>query len=136
PSPRKRGEGSVSVAAIPLVPVIRGKGPGRGMRGDAASLRTATLLRLRGQNFLHLGDQIAFLDGDLRGAGGAPFGIVGDLLRQALALDQVLDLHFAKRALVAALNDHARAAAPVGIFDLRLHAGTTEIKLGADAGGA
>ena len=57
--------------------------------------------------------------------------ISADMLR---ALDQVLDLHLALGALVAALDDDDRAAAPVGIFHLRLHAGAAEIHLGADAG--
>src|SRR6266545_3173569 len=62
----------------------------------------------------------------------APFLMRGDRRRGFGAFDQILDLQFALRALVAALDDHAGRAAPVGIFHLRLHAGGAEIDLGAD----
>ena len=50
------------------------------------------------------------------------------------AEDQVLDLDLAARFLVAALNDGARRAALVGIFELRadIVLRIAEIKLGAD----
>ena len=63
-----------------------------------------------------------------------PFLVRGDASGRPRALDQVLDLHLAAGALVGALDDHAGAAAPVGVFHLRLHAGRAEIELGPDAG--
>ena len=50
------------------------------------------------------------------------------------AEDEVLDLHGALGLLVAALDDDARGATPVGVFHLCLQAALAEIKLGADAG--
>src|SRR5690606_15999341 len=102
------------------------RSPPRSLPGPVGSLRV--------EDLLHLGYQTGFRHGDLRGPRGAPFGIVGNFGRHARAFDQVLDLDLALFALVAALNDGHRAAAPVGIFELRLHARAAEIHLGADAG--
>ena len=56
-----------------------------------------------------------------------------DLAGKARAFEQILDRDLALRALVLALNDDAWAAAPVGIFHLRLHAGVADVHFGADA---
>ena len=55
---------------------------------------------------------------------------------QRRAEDQILDLHLALRLFVTALNDRARRAALVGVFQLLADAvlRIAEIKLGADAG--
>src|SRR6266700_6820938 len=52
------------------------------------------------------------------------------------AEDEILDLDFALRFLVGALDDDAGRAALVGIFELRAHSAAAEIELGTDAGGA
>ena len=57
---------------------------------------------------LHRRDQLALRHGHLRRAAFAPGGVVGDLGRQPRAFDQILDLHLALGALVAALDDDAR----------------------------
>src|SRR5690606_17630034 len=65
----------------------------------------------------------------------APFLVRGDGGGRLRAFDQILDLHFAARLLVAALDDDARAVAPVRVFELVSKvAGIAEIKLGTDAG--
>src|SRR5215471_5828118 len=85
------------------------------------------------QHFAHLGDKLGFLAGELRRARLAPLLVGDDRGRGLGALDQVLDLHLAARLLVAALDDHARRVAPVGIFQLVAHVlGVAEIELGAD----
>ena len=87
---------------------------------------------MAGENLPNPFDKLRFGHGELR---------LGLLLQIFLAVldggergaeDQILDLHLAFRLLVAALDDDARRAAPIGIFHLRLHAGLAEIKLGAD----
>src|SRR5437763_4606320 len=52
--------------------------------------------------------------------------------RDGGAEDQVLDLHFAFGLLVAALDDGAGRATPVGIFHLRAELAGAEIEFGAD----
>src|SRR6266487_6693860 len=84
------------------------------------------------QDLAHGVDQLVFCNRELRRPALAPFLMRGDRSRGFGAFDQILDLQFALRALVAALDDHAGRAAPVGIFHLRLHAGGAEIDLGAD----
>src|ERR1043166_4015686 len=79
-------------------------------------------------------DQFLFLHRELRWAGFAPFLVRRDGCGGLGAFDQVLDLHFSLGLLVTALDDHARRAALVGIFELRPHLAGAEIKLGADAG--
>src|SRR5262245_61764040 len=56
----------------------------------------------------------------------------GDRRGRSGAFDEILDLHLAFLALVAALDDDARRVPAIGIFHLRLHAGRAEIDLGAD----
>src|SRR5262245_58222832 len=79
-------------------------------------------------------DQRCFLDGELR---------LGLLLQifvavlgrgQCCSQDQVLDLDFAARFLVAALNDGARRVPLVGVFELRpdIVFRIAEIELGTD----
>jgi len=79
-------------------------------------------------------DQLVLACGELRRPALAPGGVVLDLGRQLRAEREVLDLHLAAGALVAALDDDARRAAAVGIFHLRLHAGAAEIHFRPDAG--
>src|SRR5262245_47072508 len=62
----------------------------------------------------HRLDQLGFLHRELRGTFLAPGLVVADLTGEALAFDQVLDGDLAARQLVAALDDDARGAAPVG----------------------
>src|SRR5262245_3119825 len=86
------------------------------------------------QDLAHGVDEPALGNGKLRGPGLPPFLIRGDRGGGLGALDQILDLHLAPRLLVAALDDHAGTAAPIGIFHLRTHFSAAEIELGADAG--
>src|SRR6478735_11628028 len=71
----------------------------------AISARPVAVFGLRRQNFLHLGDEVAFGNCLLCDARFAPAGVVLDLAGQALAFDQVLDLHDALRPLVTALDN-------------------------------
>src|SRR6266853_5481432 len=87
------------------------------------------------EDFAHLGDNFFFLARKLRRTALAPFLIGGNRGGGLGALDQILDLHLAARLFIAALNDHARRIAPVGIFELVAHVfGIAEIQLGADVG--
>src|SRR5690554_6477749 len=88
---------------------------------------------LRGKHALYRFDHLAFGNGELSRTCLAPRGVVADLLGKAHAFNEVLDLHFAIGALVAALDDNAGAAATVGIFHLRLHAGAAKIEFGTYA---
>src|SRR5712691_7700433 len=87
------------------------------------------------QHLAHGVDQLLLRHRELRRPALAPFLIGRDRRRGPLAFDQILDLHFGWGfgALLAALDDDAGRAAPVGIFHLRLHAGGAKIHLGADA---
>jgi hypothetical protein len=60
---------------------------------------------LFGENTLDGDDQIRLVDQMLAGLGLAPFGVVGDGLGDALALDQILDDELARVLFVAALDD-------------------------------
>src|SRR5690606_13642946 len=91
---------------------------------------------LRGEHAPDRRDELALRHRELRRAALAPFPVVRDLGGEPRALHEVLDLHLAAGALVAALDDDAGAVAPVGILHLRLHAGAAEIHLGPDAGSA
>src|SRR5258705_5327885 len=89
------------------------------------------------QHFAHLGNHLILPARKLRRAGLAPFLVGGNRGGRPGALDQILDLHFAARLLVRALNDHAGRIAPVGVFELVAHVpGIAEIELGADFFGA
>ena len=57
-------------------------------------------------------------------------------LRELGAERQVFQRDLAARALVAAFDHRDGGTAPVGIFELRLHAGLADIGFGAEAGGA
>ena len=102
------------------------------MQGRAscqASLCRASNLRTSSTSSL-------FLDRELRlGLLLEVFVAVLDVARRR-AGDQVLDLHFALGLFVGALDDGARRAALVGIFELLADAvfRVAEIELGADAG--
>src|SRR5436190_4340274 len=87
-----------------------------------------------GEEVAHGVHQARLRYGDLCGAGFAPLLGVLDGGGGLGAFDQVLDLHLALGALVAALDDDAGGPALVGVFHLRLHAGGTQVHLGADAG--
>jgi hypothetical protein len=112
------------------------RGPlGHGTSYRACQPRASTSLTaplativLDGADHLGLGHR------DLRGPRLAPFLATVDAFGHLGALDQVLDLNLAAGALVVALDHHARGAALVGVFHLRLHAGRAEIEFGADAG--
>src|SRR5262245_28434228 len=88
------------------------------------------------QYLAHGLDQLLFRPGELGRPLLAPFLVRRDRRGRPGAFDQVLDLHFAPRLLVAALDDDAGALALVGIFELRTHLAAAEIELGADAGRA
>src|SRR5690606_36927992 len=60
-------------------------------------------------------------------------GIDAYHLGKSYAFIEVIDMQFAIGALVAALDDHTGAAATVGIFHLRLHAGAAKIEFGTYA---
>src|ERR1700675_3311595 len=96
---------------------------------DSAAMGSRFVTR---EDATHRLDEVGFGDGELR---------LGLLLQIFVAVldgsergteDQVLDGDLALGALIAALDDDARAAASVGIFHLRLHARLAEIELGAD----
>src|ERR687883_2119376 len=91
---------------------------------------------MAGEDLGHGFDEAGHGHGELRRPRLAPDLAGGDLARGSRAFDQVLDLHDALLALVRALDDDAGAAAAVGVFHLRLHAGPAEIELGPDAGAA
>src|ERR1700738_1903778 len=87
------------------------------------------------QYFAHLGDDLAFPAGKLRRTGLAPFLVGSDRGGRPGTLDQILDLNFAARFFVRALDDHAWAVPAVGIFELVAHVlGIAEIEFGADVG--
>src|SRR6478736_7221263 len=89
------------------------------------------------QDFAHLGDEVGFAARELRRAALAPLLVGGDRGGGLGAFDQILDLQLAARLFIRALDDHARAVAAVGIFELVAHVlGIAEIELGSDAGSA
>src|SRR5712691_11201352 len=75
------------------------------------------------QHLAHGVDQLLLRHCELRRPALAPFLVRGDRRGGLGAFDEILDLQFALGAFVAALDDDAGRAAPVGIFHLRLHAG-------------
>ena len=88
----------------------------RGSNHPSSSARPLPIFRLLGQHRAHALDQFGFLHRDLRHAGLAPSHIVGDFAREALALDQVLDLDLAGLALGRALDDGERRATADGVW--------------------
>src|SRR5215471_17131331 len=69
------------------------------------------------QHLAHLFDQVGFAARELRRAALAPFLVGGDCGSRPGAFDQILDLHFAARFFIGALNDHAGRVAAIGIFE-------------------
>src|ERR1700694_3972717 len=87
------------------------------------------------QYFAYFGDDLVFPARKLRRTSLAPFLIGGNRGGSLGAVDQILDLYLAARLLIAALNDHTRRIAPVGVFELVAHVfGIAEIQFGADVG--
>src|SRR5216683_7178965 len=78
------------------------------------------------QHLAHGVDQLLLRHRELRRPALAPFLIGRDRRRGPLAFDQILDLDLAPRVLVGALDDDARRAALIGIFELRSHLAGTE----------
>ena len=78
---------------------------------------------------LHLRHQLVARHLELAGALLAPRLVVGDRRRLLLAGGEVLHLHLAGLEFVRAGDDGGGRVAPVGVFQLRLHAGGAEIHL-------
>lgn len=99
--------------------------------------RRYTPLCLVLQNLANLRHQIRFQYGDLRHTRLAPAGIVLDLAGEALAFDQILDLHHTFGTLITALDDGDGGTEAVGIFQLVAEfLPVALIHFGADALGA
>src|SRR6185437_7314935 len=100
-TPRKSGR------VLPGRPHPTASRPPSPQGGGRASHHSSAppILGLRRQNLLHLRHEVGFGNSNLSRPRGAPFGVVGNLCRHPRALDEILDLHLAPGALVAALDD-------------------------------
>lgn len=97
----------------------------------------ANVLCLMLQNLADLRHQLGFRHADLCHTRLAPARIVLDFAGEALAFDQILDLHDAFGALVTALDDGDGRAEAIGIFQLVAEfLPVALVHFGADALGA